>query len=184
MRILALLALLGAVALPAAGARAADGALLRTTLIVADIGRSIAFYRVLGFEPVGDMGGERDPQSRFPLNAASRRFRLVVLADAQRSPARIGVLQFQDASPAPVRAPRRRVGLGDMVFVIDVADAAAAHAALTQAGADVVEPPQVYRSKELDARGRALEGRVFHAFDPDGYLVELLEAPKPVPPSQ
>jgi hypothetical protein len=30
--------------------------------------------------------------------------------------------------------------------------------------------------------GRPLEGRVFHAFDPDGYLVELLQAPGPAPP--
>jgi hypothetical protein len=45
----------------------------------------------------------------------------------------------------------------------------------------VVEPPQVYRSRRTGPDGRPLEGRVFHAFDPDGYLVELLQAPGPAP---
>lgn len=161
-------------------ARADDGpSLLRTTLIVADVERSMAFYRLLGFGKVEEMGGGRDAESPFPLNVRSRKFRLVVLADARRSAARIGVLQFEDARPEPVRAPRRRVGLGDMVFVVDVPDAVAVHAALVEAGADVVEPPQVFRSRSVDARGRPIEGRVFHVFDPDGYLVELLEAAKP-----
>jgi len=65
-------------------------------------------------------------------------------------------------------------------FYYKSTDAQALYDALRAAGANLVAPVQTYRSRRTDAQGRALEGRVFHAFDPDGNLVELLEAPKPV----
>jgi predicted enzyme related to lactoylglutathione lyase len=66
-----------------------------------------------------------------------------------------------------------------MVFVFDVPDARAVHARMEQAGADIVEAPLSYTSRKLDPQGRPMQGWVFHAFDPDGYLIEVLEAPKP-----
>ena len=44
---------------------------------------------------------------------------------------------------------------------------------------DVVEEPLSYTSRKLDPEGRPRQGWVFHAFDPDGYLIEILEAPNP-----
>ena len=66
------------------------------------------------------------------------------------------------------------------MLVFDVADAWQAHERLKAAEADIIETPQPYQSKQLDARGQPMRGHVFHVFDPDGYLIELLEAPKPV----
>lgn len=168
------------------GAFAADdrgdaAMLLRTALVVADVERSRAFYELLGFTVESELGGERNPDSAFPLNSRSSRWRLLILASGRGEGGRIGLVSFDAAPPEPVRpADRPRVGLGDSVFVMDVTDALALHARLEAAGASIVTPPTPYRSSRVDAAGRPLQGRVFHVFDPDGYLVELLEAPRPV----
>jgi catechol 2,3-dioxygenase-like lactoylglutathione lyase family enzyme len=169
---------IAAVLLATAPAQAEEHAtLLRTTLMVQDVDRSIAFYARLGFVQEGEMGGPRSPESPFPINSRSSRYRLVILGSGQGG--KIGLLSFDDARPAPTRTlERERIGLGDMVFVMDVPDAAAVHAALTAAGAKIVEPPQVFKSSKTDAQGKPLEGRVFHVFDPDGYLIEILQAPE------
>lgn len=160
----------------------ADGAmLLRTALVVADVERSRAFYELLGFGVESEMGGERNPDSPFPVNSRSTRWRLVILASDRGEGGKIGLVSFAEASPSPVRPmDRPRIGLGDSVFVMDVPDALAMHARLVAAGARVATQPSTYRSSRLDERGRPMQGRVFHVFDPDGNLVELLEAPKPV----
>lgn len=156
-------------------------ALLRTALVVRDVDRSRAFYELLGFRVESEMGGARNPDSPFPVNSRSTRWRLLILASARGEGGRIGLVSFDDEAPSPVRpADRPRIGLGDSVFVMDVADAVAMHARLVAAGANVATQPSTYRSSRLDADGRPMQGRVFHVFDPDGYLVELLEAPKPV----
>jgi catechol 2,3-dioxygenase-like lactoylglutathione lyase family enzyme len=167
--------------LASADGPAADGAsLLRTTLTVADVDRSARFYALLGFGVEDTMGGERNPDSPFPLNSRSTKWRLMILAPASGEGGKIGLLSFDDATPAPARdMTRERIGLGDMVFVFDVPDARAVHASLAEAGADIVEAPLSYTSRKLDPQGRPMQGWVFHAFDPDGYLIEVLEAPKP-----
>ncbi|MCZ8131275.1 MAG: VOC family protein [Steroidobacteraceae bacterium] len=157
----------------------APATLARTTLIVTDVERALAFYALLGFTVEMEMGGARDPAAtNFPLNAPSTRSRLLILGSAAGG-GKLGLLAFDAPAPAEVRPPRDRLGRGDAVLVLDVADALAVHAKLAAAGAKLVAPPQVYRSRRTDAQGRPLEGRVFHAFDPDGNLVELLEAPRP-----
>jgi catechol 2,3-dioxygenase-like lactoylglutathione lyase family enzyme len=168
-------------ALPPGAAHAEGAVLMRTALVVADVERSRAFYELLGFTVESEMGGERNPDSPFPVNSRSSRWRLLILASGRGEGGRIGLVSFDEAQPSPVRPmDRSRIGLGDAVFVMDVTDALAMHARLAAAGASIATQPSTYRSSRLDAEGRPMQGRVFHAFDPDGYLVELLEAPKPV----
>ncbi len=172
-----------AIVTPTAAPAVERARLLRTALIVRDVDRSLRFYALFGYVPEAEMGGPRDPaKTAFPLNAAATAFRLVILGSQASPGARIGLVSFDDPPAKASRRPRRKVGEGDMVFVFDVADARQAHERLRAAGADIVETPQVYLSKQLDGRGRPLEGRVFHVFDPDGNLVELLEAPRAVEP--
>jgi catechol 2,3-dioxygenase-like lactoylglutathione lyase family enzyme len=64
------------------------------------------------------------------------------------------------------------------VLVFDVADADAVHATMRRSGARIIEPPLVYTSKKTATDGSPLRGKVFHVRDPDGYLIELLEAPR------
>jgi catechol 2,3-dioxygenase-like lactoylglutathione lyase family enzyme len=154
--------------------------LLRVTLIVADVPRSLAFYSLLGFTVEGEMGGPRDPaQTPFPLNAPSTQAKLVILASGAPGGGKLGLLAFDGPAPGVTRPPAERIGVGDPVLVLDVPDVAALHAKLAATGARIVSAPQVYRSRRTGADGRPLEGRVFHVFDPDGYLVELLQPPGP-----
>jgi len=157
----------------------AEASLLRTTIIVADVERSRAFYALLGFGTESEMGGERNPDSAFPLNSRSSLWRLVVLRSGRAEGGRIGLLSFAAEAPAPTRnATRDEIGLGDIVFVLDVPDARAEHERLAQSGASIVEEPVSYTSRQVDAFGKPMKGWVFHVFDPDGYLVEILEAPR------
>lgn len=160
-----------------AGAQTTPAALLRTALIVADADRSAAFYRVLGFEPESELDNPRDPKtSTFPVNVPSTAVRLVILGNPMAEGARLGLVQFSSPPATSTRGDVQKVGVGDITLVFDVIDAEATHAALRAAGARILEPPQTFTSRTRDASGRALTGKVFHVLDPDGYLIELLQA--------
>ncbi len=175
-RLLAVAMLLAAGGCAAAAAQDAPS-LLRTTFIVADLDRARGFYELLGFGLESELGGDRFANSPFPLNVSSERYRLLILGSARAGSGKLGLIVFENDSPKPVRAPRDKVGLGDAVLVIEVADAAALYARLTVAGIATVETPQTYKSSTAMRNGKPLEGKVFHLFDPDGNLIEILQPP-------
>lgn len=163
----------------AAPAETAPVSLLRSALLVTDADRSIGFYQLLGFQIESDSTTPRNPEGNpFPVNRRSTQTRLVILRNSADQGGRIGLVEFSKPQPAGNRSDRKRVGIGDVVLVFDVADADAIHATLAAAKVSIIEPPQVYVSRRTDASGRALRGKVFHVHDPDGYLVELLQAAK------
>ena len=166
-------------ALPRAHAEPAP-TLLRAALIVKDATRSIDFYAQLGFRIESDTTSARNPRDNpFPLNAPATQTRLVIMANATGEGGRIGLVEFSNPTPPQVRSDTSKVGRGDVVLVFDVADADAVHARLRAANAAIIEPPQVYVSRRTTDDGRPMRGKVFHVQDPDGYLVELLQAPSP-----
>ena len=155
--------------------------LLRAALIVEDATRAIRFYELLGFRIELDQTNPRRAEGNpFPLNAASTQTRLVIMASATGDGGRIGLVEFSKPTPGDNRIDASRTGRGDVVLVFDVADAEAIHQRLQGAQVKILEPPQIYVSKKTTADGTPMRGKVFHVRDPDGYLVELLEAPKPV----
>jgi catechol 2,3-dioxygenase-like lactoylglutathione lyase family enzyme len=173
-----LIALVLCALMDAARPAAADG-LLRAALIVSDAERSVAFYRVLGFEIEMDQANPRQPEGNFfPLNVPATAVRLVIMAHRDEVGGKIGLVEFASPTPTEARRDPTTVGIGDVVLVFDTADADASHADLQAINAEILEPPQTYRSKKTAADGRALFGKVFHARDPDGYLIELLQAPR------
>jgi catechol 2,3-dioxygenase-like lactoylglutathione lyase family enzyme len=160
-------------------AQQSGAGLLRTALIVADAERSLSFYRLLGYQTEADTTSPRTPaDSTFPINASSTAVRLVILAATSSPSGRIGLVQFSEPPARTSREWSGTVGLGDIVLVFDVTDADAVHVRLVEAGARVLEPPQAFISRTRDASGRAQQGKVFHVLDPDGYLIELLQAAK------
>lgn len=173
--------LLGGLWLLPALVAAAEPALLRSTQIVADVDRSIAFYAALGFTVESDRAGPRNADSPFPLASRSTRFRLVILKSGDPESGRLGLLSFAEAEP-PVLVPARdRLGVGDVVFVIRHPDTGALYRALQQSGARLVEPqPVPYEMKRPD--GGVGRGRLFHVFDPDGRLVEVMSPAVDGPP--
>ncbi len=159
----------------------AEPSLLRVALIVEDAAASIRFYQLLGYGIELDQTNARKPEGNFfPLNVPATQTRLVIMASADGQGGRIGLVEFTKPSATDNRREPERTGRGDAVLVFDVADAEVIHGRLRAAGVRILEPPQVYVSKKLAADGSPLRGRVFHVRDPDGYLVELLEAPRPV----
>jgi catechol 2,3-dioxygenase-like lactoylglutathione lyase family enzyme len=168
--------LVGAALRPAA---AESPTLLRAALIVEDASRSMAFYELLGFRVEMDQANPRKAEGNpFPLNAPSSAVRLVIMQSDSGAGGRIGLVEFSRPTPAEARRDPERTGRGDVVLVFDVADADAVHATMQRAGAKIIEPPQVYTSKKTAPDGSPLRGTVFHVRDPDGYLIELLQAPR------
>jgi catechol 2,3-dioxygenase-like lactoylglutathione lyase family enzyme len=106
--------------------------------------------------------------SPFPLASASTTFRLVILSTPDAQGGKIGLLVFGNPAPA-----RPKVGIGDMVFVIRLDDIPALCAGLKADGVPLVETePTPYDMKRPD--GTTARGALFHVFDPDGRLVEVM----------
>ena len=162
--------------------QAGEPALLRSTLIVADVDRAIAFYGQLGFMVESDRAGPRKPDSPFPLASPSSTFRLVILNSADQASGKLGLLSFGEPQPPVLAPPRDRLGIGDVVFVVRHPDAEAIFRQLRQFGARLVEPePVPYEMRRPD--GNLGRGRLFHVFDPDGRLVEVMSPAMDVPPA-
>lgn len=118
-------------------------------LAVADVERSLAFYRdSLGFAVEATFD---DPPYAILSLAATR---LSLAEQGHRAPDHDAVM----AAPADPSRPAA-------MLVLEVADALAAHAALEAAGADLVAP----------LFSPPWGGHRFFVRDPDGYLVELEE---------
>jgi catechol 2,3-dioxygenase-like lactoylglutathione lyase family enzyme len=142
----------------------------RTTLIVRDAGRSLAFYRdVLGMTVWYDdtivLGGVT-----LPVGARGDRTRLVIMRAQDPVIGMIGLLEFTEPRlPAPPE-DRRGLGIGDVVFVMQTDDVAALHERLRDAGARVHAAPHPFEVRGAD--GSLLRMSTVSFWDPDGYFFE------------
>ena len=117
-------------------------------LAVADVGRSVAFYRdLLGFA----LEAEYDDPPYATLAAAGTRLSLAEAGHPAED--RPGVELLAPADP----------GRADVLLVVEVDDALGAHAALAAAGAEILAPPY----------SPPWGGHRFFVRDPDGFLVEV-----------
>ena len=143
----------------------------RTTLIVRDANRSLAFYRdVLGLTVWYDdeivLGGVT-----LPVGARGDRTRLVIMRADDPVIGMIGLLQFTAPQlPAP-ESERTTLGIGDVVFVMQTEDVEAVHARLKQWGARVQAPPHAFEVRGAD--GTLLRMTTLSFWDPDGYFFEI-----------
>lgn len=152
--------------------------LLRSALIVTDVERSRRFYELFGFRAEAGFDNPRDPaRSPFPLASPSTRTRLVILSSASGVGGRLGLVEFSGPTPPDARRDASKTAIGDVVLVLDVANAEAVHRTLQTAQAAIVGPPQIYVSRQRAPDGAPMQGKVFHVRDPDGYLIEVLEPP-------
>jgi catechol 2,3-dioxygenase-like lactoylglutathione lyase family enzyme len=145
--------------------------LKRTTLIVADAERSLAFYRdLLGFSVWYD--GEIVLSGRgLAAGAAGDRTRLVIVKAADPVIGMIGLLQWVEPTlPAPP-AERTRLGVGDVVFVMQGDDVIDTHRRLVAAGARIFAAPHPFEVRGADGATISMTSTSF--WDPDGYFIEL-----------
>jgi catechol 2,3-dioxygenase-like lactoylglutathione lyase family enzyme len=142
----------------------------RTTLIVRDLERALAFYRdVLGFAVWYDDGIVLSGVG-LAAGSAGDRTRLVIVKAEDPVIGMIGLLQFT-APELPAPPPRERLGIGDVVFVMQTDDVAGVHARAVAAGARVHAAPHRFDVRGAD--GTALTMTSLSLWDPDGYFIEI-----------
>lgn len=143
----------------------------RTTLIVRDAGRSLAFYRdVLGMSVWYDdeivLGGVT-----LPAGARGDHTRLVIMRAQDPSIGMIGLLQFTEPALPEPPTERATLGIGDVVFVVQTDDVEAVHARLRERGARVHAAPHEFEVRGAD--GCLLRMTTISFWDPDGYFFEV-----------
>lgn len=154
----------------------ADTHLKRTTLIVADARRSIAFYRdVMGMKVYYDqsmkLGGKIVPVAGA---AATAKVHLGIMEGNHPEIAKIGLLQWTDPPlSAPAEPYRKRMGIGDVVMVTETPDLKGFYARLEMSpDCHIVCPPHDWSVPAPDGRGR-IEMTTLSFFDPDGFFYEV-----------
>jgi catechol 2,3-dioxygenase-like lactoylglutathione lyase family enzyme len=134
-------------------------------IVVSDIEKSIAFFRLLGFEE--GLGAELDPAFLARLTAiAGARGRFVTMRHPG-SDVTIELLHFDaDAGTDPQLGRADRIGLRHLAFA--VTDIEATVAGLRAAGVEFLSPIQTW-----EKTGK----RLVYFLGPDGILLELAEYP-------
>lgn len=141
----------------------------RTTLIVRDAECSLRFYRdVLGLSVWYD---DRIELSGVGLAAGKKGdiTRLVIMQARDPVIGMIGLLQFvEPVMPPPV--PRTRLGIGDIVFVMQGDDVAGVHRRALEFGVRVHAAPHEFEVR--GASGQMIRMTSLSLWDPDDYFIE------------
>lgn len=152
----------------------------RTTLIVRDLARSLRFYQgVLGMSVWYD---DRIVLSGVGLAAGQRgdETHLVILKSTDPVLGMIGLLEFTSRPLSP--PPRReRLGIGDIVFVMQGDDVDGVHARAVAQGIRIHAPP--HRFEVTGADGSHLVMSSLSLWDPDDYFIEYNQRVSVTPPA-
>jgi catechol 2,3-dioxygenase-like lactoylglutathione lyase family enzyme len=144
----------------------------RTTLIVRDLERSLAFYRdALGLKVIYDQVLRRPPPADNP-EAGERAVRMALLRANDDFVGIIGLLEYQNPRlPEPPGGPGRP-GIGDVMMVFNTND-------LTRRFENARNTPGVTIASEPALLeypgdgGETIPVMVSSLWDPDGYFIEL-----------
>ena len=143
----------------------------RSTLIVSDLERSMRFYRdVLGLTVWYDDHVVLSGRGLAAGNAGDRT-RLVIMRASDPVVGMIGLLQWEQPPLPPPLSTRERLGIGDVVFVMQTDDVHEVHRRLVSIGARIFAEP--YRFEVRGADGTMLSMTSISFWDPDGYFFEM-----------
>lgn len=161
----------------------------RTTLIVRNVDRSLAFYRdALGLKLVYDQEITRPGRAEDPPGT-QRKMRLALLRANDDFVGLIGLLEY--TSPRLPDRPNdaERPGIGEVILVINAADLDQRFERVRATpGVRVASEPTLTQYPSADGKG-TIPVRVSALWDPDGYFIELNQllgaaagtAPAPTP---
>jgi catechol 2,3-dioxygenase-like lactoylglutathione lyase family enzyme len=167
-----------ALALPqAVHAQSRGSALNRTTLVVGDIDKSVDFYQRLGLSKISDIAGT-DAQdggiygaADLPLTADPKQSRVVTLKGSDERGG-VLILLWYDHPPLPsARGNLVGIGTGDVIVGIEVPDIQASFGRLSQIGTRFQRQPVRFSDAATSTSGQHML-----AFDPDGHMVEVIQA--------
>ncbi|MCB2107542.1 MAG: VOC family protein [Rhodobacteraceae bacterium] len=146
----------------------------RTTLIVEDAARSIAFYRdVLGmtlyYDQPMSVGGKI-----IPAGEPGAKVRLGIMEGNHKALAKIGLLEWTDPPLEKPKAPyRKRMGIGDIVVVTETPDIDGLFERLMDSpDCHIHCPPHDWGVPTPDGKGR-IDLTTLSFFDPDGIFFEV-----------
>jgi catechol 2,3-dioxygenase-like lactoylglutathione lyase family enzyme len=145
----------------------------RTTLVVRDVDRALAFYRdALGLRVVYDQVITRPPRDADAPDA-ERRMRLALLRANDDFVGVIGLLEYTSPRlPEPPDAAELP-GIGDVILVINAADLDQRFERVrTTPGVRIATEPHLTSYPAPDGKG-SIAVRFSAVWDPDGYFVEL-----------
>jgi catechol 2,3-dioxygenase-like lactoylglutathione lyase family enzyme len=145
----------------------------RTTLIVRDVDRALAFYRdALGLKVVYDQEITRPPRPGDPAGA-DRRMRLALLRANDDFVGVIGLLEYTSPRLESPPDTAERPGIGEVILVVNASDLDSRFERVRATpGVRVASEPQLTEYPAPDGQGR-IAVRVSMVWDPDGYFVEL-----------
>jgi catechol 2,3-dioxygenase-like lactoylglutathione lyase family enzyme len=145
----------------------------RTTLIVRDVDRSLAFYRdALGLKVVYDHEIIRPGRAEDPPGT-QRKMRLALLRANDDFVGVIGLLEY--TSPRLPDRPNEaaRPGIGQVILVINAADLDQRFERVRSTpGVRIASEPTLTEYPSADGKG-TIPVRVSALWDPDGYFIEL-----------
>jgi catechol 2,3-dioxygenase-like lactoylglutathione lyase family enzyme len=145
----------------------------RTTLIVRNVDRSLAFYRdALGLKLVYDREITRPPRENDPPGA-ERKMRLALLRANDDFVGVIGLLEYTSPRLPDVPNEAERPGIGETILVINAKDLDQRFERVRATpGVRVASEPQLTDYPSPDGKG-TIAVRVSAVWDPDGYFIEL-----------
>jgi len=145
----------------------------RTTLIVRDVDRSLAFYRdALGLKLVYDQVIVRPGRAEDPP-FTERRMRLALLRANDSFVGVVGLLEYTSPRLPDPPLVQARPGIGEVILVINARDLDQRFERVRATpGVHVASEPQLTQYPSPDGKG-TIPVRVSAVWDPDGYFIEL-----------
>lgn len=140
---------------------------------VADMGRSLAFYvDMLGLEIVHEQIQD-NAYTRKLVGVSDARLHVVLLKIPGHDPGRSGhvieLVEYQHPKGARLDTTPSNICAAHFAFIVD--DAADMHRQLSTAGVSFVSPPVAITA------GRNRGGYTCYLRDPDGFVLEIFQAP-------
>jgi catechol 2,3-dioxygenase-like lactoylglutathione lyase family enzyme len=145
----------------------------RTTLIVRDVDRSLAFYRdALGLKLVYDQMIVRPGRAEDPPGT-ERKMRLALLRANDSFVGVVGLLEYTSPRLPDPPLVQARPGIGEVILVINAQDLDQRFERVRATpGVHVASEPQLTQYPSPDGKG-TIPVRVSAVWDPDGYFIEL-----------
>jgi catechol 2,3-dioxygenase-like lactoylglutathione lyase family enzyme len=145
----------------------------RTTLIVRDVDRSLAFYRdALGLRVVYDQVIVRPGRPEDPPGT-ERKMRLALLRANDSFVGVVGLLEYTSPRLPDPPDEAKRPGIGQVILVINAKDLDQRFERVRGTpGVRVASEPQLTEYPSPDGTG-TIAVRVSAVWDPDGYFIEL-----------
>ena len=137
--------------------------LRRTTLLVRDMDRSLAFYE-------GALGLEKYYDQIITSRDGTSQSHLVLLRANDPNIGVLGLWELEDAASAPAPVTGSDLTAGEIVLLFNTSELDTVFPAAASEGATVLSPP-TYR--EYPGDGVTYEVMVSMLRDPDGHIVEL-----------